>query len=169
MFDSNSSATGDGGAIQKGTNGTMNISASFFFRNTAGGTGGAIDTNGPGTIFATAFLDNEGKYDDAEKMAETAVTMARYLYKKDHKNLRDALRTHAVVLHSKGRYESALLLAHDALEMSRRLNATHIGRAPDLELVGLLLKDKGAFAEAEPYLLDSLNKVTRRSGGEDRG
>lgn len=115
----------------------------------------------------SAFLDNEGKYDDAEKMAETAVTMARYLYKKDHENLRDALRTHAVVLHSKGRYESALLLAHDALEMSRRLNATHIGRAADLELVGLLLKDKGAFAEAEPYLLDSLNRVTRRSGGED--
>lgn len=58
-FDSNSSANGDGGAIRKGSNGTMNIDASFFIGNTAGGTGGAIQTDGPGTIVATAFWGNE--------------------------------------------------------------------------------------------------------------
>jgi len=61
IFDTNSSPNGDGGAIQKGTNGTMNVGESFFVDNTAGGTGGAIDTGGPGTIFATAFQDNEAQ------------------------------------------------------------------------------------------------------------
>jgi tetratricopeptide (TPR) repeat protein len=109
----------------------------------------------------------QGKHEDATKLAEEALVLRRRLYPKKeypdgHPELAESLHNLGRFLQAQGEYARAEPFYRDALAMCRALYPK--GRHPDghphladsLHSLGFLLKARGEYAKAEPFYRDAL-------------
>jgi CHAT domain-containing protein len=109
----------------------------------------------------------EGKYPDAAKLAEEALTIRRRLYpQKDypdgHPDLAGSLNNLGFSLGARGEYAKAEPLFRHALAMQQKLYPKarypdgHPHLATSLNNLGILLQAQGEYARAEPFYRDAL-------------
>jgi CHAT domain-containing protein/Tfp pilus assembly protein PilF len=109
----------------------------------------------------------KGKYPDAAKLAEEALTIRRRLYpQKDypdgHPDLAQSLNNLGFLLKTQGEYARAEPFYRDGLAMRQQLYPKarfpdgHPDLADSLSNLGSLLRTRGEYAKAEPFLRDAL-------------
>jgi CHAT domain-containing protein len=117
---------------------------------------------------------NQGRFEEALKLAEHAALICERLYPPDcypdgHPdrtrslyNLGQIMTRRGMQCHQQGRFEEALTLAQAALQITRRLYPAdrhpdgHADLVASLYNVGFVLFERGAYAQAEPYYRASL-------------
>jgi CHAT domain-containing protein/Tfp pilus assembly protein PilF len=119
-----------------------------------------------------------GKYQDATKLAEQALTMRRRLYPKKeypdgHPDLATNLNNLGFLLQAQGEYAQAEPFLRDALAIYQRLYPKdhypdgHPDLAGSLNNLGFLLQERGEYAQAEPLYRDAL-AMSRKLYPKDR-
>jgi CHAT domain-containing protein/Tfp pilus assembly protein PilF len=109
----------------------------------------------------------EGKYQDASKMAREALRIRRRLYPKKqypdgHPDLARSLNNLGSLLQAQGEYAQAEPFLRDALAMYQKLYPKarypdgHLHLATSLNNLGGLLQAQGEYARAETFLRDAL-------------
>ena len=101
-------------------------------------------------------------FDDAKRMLQPAVELARTTYGGDHRDVAESLDKLAMVLYTCGELASAEPLFREALEMNRRLfPGDHPNVAESLNNMASLLQRRGELPAAEQLYREAL-EMTRR-------
>lgn len=108
-----------------------------------------------------AHLQNKGDYQSARTVFDEALRDAREVQSGDHRLLYHAISGVGGLLHDTGDYDAAETHYREALAMQHRL---HPGLRGQAEFLGLLYKDMGNYAAAEPLIRESLEAKLERFG-----
>jgi CHAT domain-containing protein/tetratricopeptide (TPR) repeat protein len=111
-------------------------------------------------------LQQQGRYEQAIKIANRAHKLARRRLGKDHPFFAQSLANLASLYHAMGDHAAAEPLLQQALETLRSiLGENHPGVVPTLYALGGLYRDMGNYAAAEPLFRQAL-EITRTTLGE---
>jgi eukaryotic-like serine/threonine-protein kinase len=109
-----------------------------------------------------------GRYDQARRLAQRSVELARKAHGPEHPSVAKALNMLGWSLHRLGEYESAENVYREALAMRRRLlPPDSLEVAESLDSLALLLRVRSKLDEAEAFSREALAVRERRLGPED--
>jgi len=114
------------------------------------------------------YLDERGRYAEAEPLLELALSICERLLSPDHPDVADSLYRLASVYWSQGRYAEAQPLHERALAVRERaLGPDHTDVAESLNDLAMIYQNRGWYAEAEPLYERSLVILERALGSDD--
>jgi tetratricopeptide (TPR) repeat protein len=104
------------------------------------------------------FLNDQGRYGEAEPLFQQALEICRSQLGEDHPNTASSLNNLAGLYKSQGRYGEAEPLYQQALEIRRsQLGDDHHDTASSLNNLAVLYEFQGRYGEAEPFYLQALS------------
>jgi tetratricopeptide (TPR) repeat protein len=113
------------------------------------------------------FLQQLGRYGEAEPLFQDALTMRKRLLGDEHLDVALSLNNLALLYDNQGRYGEAEPLFQDALTMTKRLlGDEHLYVARSLNNLASLYDKQGRYGEAEPLHQDALAMRKRLLGNE---
>lgn len=108
----------------------------------------------------SATLYQQGRYSEAARVAEEALTVAKKIFGPNHPNVATSLNTLAELYRVQGRYSKAEPLYKRALKIREKpLGPDHPHVATSLNNLALLHHAQGKYSEAEPLYKRSLNII----------
>ncbi len=120
-------------------------------------------------LFAKAgyYLNERGRYSEAEPLLQQALALYRRLLGEEHPLVATSLNNLAQLYDNQGQYAEAETLYQQALALYRSLlGEEHPWVATSLNNVGALYRNQGLYAEAEPLLQQALALRIRLLGEE---
>jgi tetratricopeptide (TPR) repeat protein len=113
------------------------------------------------------FLNEQGRYSDAEPLYLQAFDIRRSQLGQDHPDTATSLNNLAALYQSQGRYSEAEPLYLQALDIRRsQLGQDHPSTATSLNNLALLYQSQGRYSDAEPLYLQALD-IRRSQLGQD--
>ncbi|WP_017302191.1 tetratricopeptide repeat protein [Nodosilinea nodulosa] len=129
----------------------------------------AIETESTGRLLNNIafYLNDRGRYSEAEPLYQAALAMRKWLLGDEHPNVAESLNNLAVLYDNQGRYSKAKPLYQEALVMRKRLlGDEHPNVAESLNNLAVLYDNQGRYSEAEPLYQKALVMRKRLLGDE---
>jgi len=112
-----------------------------------------------------AMLYRQGRYPEATKVAEEALTIAEKTFGPDHPAVATSLNNLAALYTAQGKYSEAEFLHKRALAIDEKaLGKDHPGVATDLNNLAAVYQAQGKYSEAEPLYKRALGIVEKALG-----